>query len=231
MWKLYAPHLLLAFLYPIWAFIGTSAWRWLPGTLGPRVMCAFVWEQPSNVSLVPSMAPCSIPLRPESWRTSEHLGWDCHHLEKYMGLLKFLSLVHPQRTLGTPRWEKMKPDNHQRLLCTDGFNFLHPWRKRKRRTGWVFEDLVVLLSTYECGLRFLPLNSFQSLYAFEVQVFVYFLIQQLLVKHLLRTNIVLGLRDRSVEKTDRSSCIEKKKSSSIGTCDLMYCHFFLFFSL
>lgn len=148
---------------------------------------------------------------PEAWRTGEHLGWDCPHLEKYMGLLKFVSLVHSQRTLGTPRWEKMKLDSHQKLPCTDGFNFLHPWKKRKRRTGWVFEYLIVLLSTYEYWLRFLPLNSFQSLYAFEVQVFSYFLIQQILVKHLLCTSIVLGLRDRSVKKTDKSSCIETKK--------------------
>lgn len=93
-------------------------------------------------------------------------------------------------------------------FCTSG---------ERERTGWVFEDIVVLLSIYEYGLRFLPLNSFQFLYAFEAQVFVYFLIQQISVKHLLCTCIVLGLRDRSVKKTDKSSCIETKKSSRIGT--------------
>lgn len=101
-------------------------------------------EQPSSVFLVTSMPACSIHLRPESWRTGKHWGWDCRHLDKYMDLLKFLSLVYSQRILGTPRWEKMKPDSHQKLLCIDGFNFLHLWRKRENRLGfWRLRSFIV----------------------------------------------------------------------------------------
>lgn len=126
MQNLCASHLLLAFLYLLWAFIGTSTWRWPPDTPGPRVMCVFVSGQPIILSLAPSMAPCSIHLRPKSWRTGEHLGWDCPHVGKYMGLLKFVSLTNLKELLAHPdeRWKQTVTKNYLALMgstfCTPG---------------------------------------------------------------------------------------------------------------
>ena len=165
---------------------------------------------------VPSLAPWSNPPEARGHEGQVSIwGENCPHLEKCMGLLKFRSSIHPLwDTVGTLRWEKMKPDNHWKLPCINGVNFLHPWRKRKRRTHQVFKDQVVLWSAYE--LRFSPPKFSPVLvYSLSVTVCLFFYSTNINWSPTIYIqDTVLGPRDRSVKKTDISSCIEEKRKRS-----------------